>query len=95
MRASVLPHRRQWALSFFHLVGADQGPVTSSSSSWSFAGVRAAAVVAEGGGDAGVTGQPQDSDGEVAEAGLDAGPAGGAGLGAVLVEVHVAVTEHR
>jgi hypothetical protein len=42
-------------------------------------------MVAEGGGDAGVTGQPQDSDGEVG-AGHDAGPAGGAGLGAVLVE---------
>jgi len=44
-----------------------------------------AGVVAQGGGDAGVAGQPQDGDGQVAQAGHDAGAVAGADLGAVLV----------
>jgi len=47
-------------------------------------------VVAQGGGDAGGSGQPQDGDGQVAQAGHDAGAAGGTDLGAVFVEVNVA-----
>jgi hypothetical protein len=38
-----------------------------------------------------VSGEPQDGDGEVTQAGHDAGAAGGADLGAVFVEVHVPV----
>ena len=47
-------------------------------------------MVAERGGDAGGSGQPQDGDDQVAQAGHDARAAGGAHLGAVLIEVGVA-----
>lgn len=47
-------------------------------------------MVAEGGGDAGVACQPQDGDGEVAQAGHDTRGAGGADLGSVFAEVQVA-----
>jgi hypothetical protein len=46
-------------------------------------------VVAQGGGDADATGEPQDGDNQVAQAGHDAGAAGGADLGPVLIEIHV------
>jgi hypothetical protein len=46
--------------------------------------------VAEGGGDAGVAGQPQDGDGEVPQGGHDLRGAGGADLGPVLVVIRVA-----
>src|ERR1700749_2303566 len=48
-----------------------------------------AGVMAQGGSDIGVAGQPQDGNGQVAQAGHDAWPVAGADLGAVLVPVHV------
>ena len=50
----------------------------------------AAGVMAQGGDDAGSAGEPQDGDGQVAQGGHDLWPAGGADLGAVLIEVQVA-----
>jgi hypothetical protein len=47
-------------------------------------------VVARDGGGAGHPGQAQDGDGQIAQAGHDARPAGSAELGAVLIEVHIA-----
>ena len=47
-------------------------------------------MVAQGGGDAGSSGQPQDGDGQVAQAGHDLRAGRGADLGVVLVEVNVA-----
>jgi len=47
-------------------------------------------VIAQGGGHVGVAGQAQDGDGEVAQAGHDAGAVAGADLGAVLVVGDVA-----
>src|SRR5262245_54631169 len=49
-----------------------------------------AGVMAQGGGEAGVAGQPQDGDGKVAQAGHDAWSVAGADLGAVLVVGDVA-----
>jgi len=49
-----------------------------------------AGVVAQGGGDAGLPGQPQDGDCQVAQAGHHAGAVGGADLGAVFVVGDVA-----
>src|ERR1035438_3095228 len=43
-------------------------------------------VVAQGGGDAGVAGQAQDGDGQVAQAGHDAGAVPGTDLGGILAE---------
>jgi len=78
-------------LSFFHLAGLEQCPqrrlAVHDRPQWR---VRAAGVVADGGGDAGVAGQPHDGDGEVAQGCHDARAAGGADLGAVLAGVHVA-----
>jgi len=48
-------------------------------------------VVAQGGSDAGVSGQAQDGDGQVnKEAGHDAGAVAGADLGGILTECHIA-----
>jgi Tetratricopeptide repeat len=47
-------------------------------------------VVAQGSGDAGVAGQPQDRDGQVAQGRHDPWSAGGADLGSVLVPVQIA-----
>ena len=47
-------------------------------------------MVAQGGGDAGSSGQPQDGDGQVAQAGHDLRAGRSADLGVVLVEVNVA-----
>jgi hypothetical protein len=47
-------------------------------------------VVAQGGGDAGSAGEPQDSDGQVTQGCHDLRPAGRVDLGAVLIEVQVA-----
>ena len=48
-----------------------------------------AGVIAQGGGDAGSAGEPQDGDGQVARGCHDLWPAGGADLGSVLIEVQV------
>jgi hypothetical protein len=47
-------------------------------------------VIAQGCGDAGSAGEPQDGDGQVAQGCHDLWPASGADLGAVLIEAQVA-----
>jgi hypothetical protein len=56
---------------------------------------RVAAIVAQGGGDIGMAGQPQRADGEVAQAGHRAGKPAGARGGRVLGEGDVADVVQR
>ena len=52
-------------------------------------------MVAQGSGDAGSSGQPQDGDGQVAQAGHDLQAGRGADLGVVLVEVESRTQRRR